>query len=482
MASGFPLLAVHISDGVLTAPWSAAGFALAGLLALVGAWRMRDDEIPRVAVLTAAFFVASLIAVRVGPTSVHLLLNGLVGVILGRRALLAIPVALFLQAALLGHGGFTSLGVNSCVMGLPALLAWQLFGVVRRLPWVRRPWFRSALVAASTLTWALSLVCSAALVVLSLDAGPARLDLGRAAAITFHPATLAAALALTAAVTWAERRLGNAPEFPVGLLVGEISVLATAVLNCAALLWCVQAQYVETSIRTVALAVLVAHLPIAVIEGVVLGFTVGFLAKVRPDLLGWPPAPVPTAEPAAASQPPQVPVKALGCLLAVAAGLLVPAGRAQAHALEAECEVLPGNKVRVSAWYSARPHSFPAQEARVRVLGPGDRVLREGQTDEKGQFVFRYERQEPLTVEVYQEGHRKVVALFGAQPSPSAAESDAGTAPVVGSAAGPHEEPVLKDVLIGVGFLLALAAFVLSVRNARHLRALAGGPPRPDAE
>ena len=30
----------------------------------------------------------------------------------------------------------------------------------------------------------------------------------------------------------------------------------------------------------------------------------------------------------------------------------------------------------------------------------------------------------------------------------------------------------LKDVLIGVGFLLALAAFVLSLKNARHLTKL----------
>jgi hypothetical protein len=31
----------------------------------------------------------------------------------------------------------------------------------------------------------------------------------------------------------------------------------------------------------------VAHLPIAVIEGIILGFTVGFLARVKPALLGW---------------------------------------------------------------------------------------------------------------------------------------------------------------------------------------------------
>ena len=128
-----PLWAVHISDGVLTWPWLTGGFALAGILACLGSRRIRDEEIPRVAVLTAVFYVASLIHVRVPPTSVHLLLNGLVGLVLGWRAALAIPVGLFLQAALFSHGGFTTLGINSCIMVVPALLAWQMFTVLQRV-------------------------------------------------------------------------------------------------------------------------------------------------------------------------------------------------------------------------------------------------------------------------------------------------------------------------------------------------------------
>src|SRR6516162_7120099 len=107
--------AVHISDGVLTTPWLAVGFGGLALLLLIGCRRVRDEEIPRIALLTAAFFVASLIHLRVGPTTVHLLLNGLVGVVLGRRAGLAIPVGLLLQALLFQHGGITTLGVNACV-------------------------------------------------------------------------------------------------------------------------------------------------------------------------------------------------------------------------------------------------------------------------------------------------------------------------------------------------------------------------------
>src|SRR6185437_8393536 len=73
-----------------------------------------------------------------GPTRVHLLLNGLVGVVLGRRAPLAILMGLTLQAVLLGHGGFTTIGINACVMTLPALLAAAMFAGLRRLPWFGR--------------------------------------------------------------------------------------------------------------------------------------------------------------------------------------------------------------------------------------------------------------------------------------------------------------------------------------------------------
>lgn len=273
--------AVHISDGVLTTPWLCGGFALAALLAVVGAWRIRDEEIPRIALLTAAFFVASLIHVSVPPTSVHLLLNGLLGVVLGWRACLAIPVGLFLQAALIGHGGFTTLGINSCVMGLPALLAGWLFAGLGRLPWVRKSWFRAGLVAVSMLVWLLSLVYSLMLLWTQWPGQTEGIHVV-VGTLTIHPAVLVGVLVLAVAAAWLERRLENRPEFPLGLLVGEFAVLATTFLNAAVLVWGTREDW-----RLVALGVFVAHLPIAVIEGIVLGFTVSFLARVKPEMLGW---------------------------------------------------------------------------------------------------------------------------------------------------------------------------------------------------
>jgi len=277
------LWAVHISDGILQAPWWLGGYAVAAPLLVFSAWRVRDDEVPRIALLTAAFFVVSLIHVRVGFTSVHLLMNGLVGIILGSRAALAIAVGLFLQYWLmpLPHGGMQTLGVNTCVLALPALAVWLLFRASQWLPWVRHPWFRSFLVLASILTWLVSLAFSVVLLFDNALISMENVVFDNAAALILNPPFWVFAFVLAALATWGERRLENAPEFPLGLLLGQLAVLSSVALNCAVLLYGGEQHW-----PTPPLVLVVVHLPIAVFEGIVLGFTLGFLAKVKPELLG----------------------------------------------------------------------------------------------------------------------------------------------------------------------------------------------------
>ena len=127
--------AVHISSEVLVGPWQVGGFVLAAVAVFASLWRISDRDIPRIGVLTAAFFVASSVHIPLGVASVHLLLNGLVGVILRWRAPLAVAVGLTLQTLLLSHGGPDALGVNFVVLTLPALLAGLTFRpLFRRLP------------------------------------------------------------------------------------------------------------------------------------------------------------------------------------------------------------------------------------------------------------------------------------------------------------------------------------------------------------
>jgi len=277
------LWAVHLPDGVLTTPWLIGGFAVAAILMLIGGWRVRDDEIPKIALLTAAFFVASLVHVPIpaGPRA-HLLLNGLLGIVLGPRVALAIPIGLFLQATLFGHGGFSTLGVNACVMTLPALLAWGLFQALQRLPWIRHPFVRLAFVSLSVMMVLFTVVYSVALLATNPIGELASLNTQDADAIVFHPLSAGLILIASLAVGWWESRLENRPEFALGLLIGELAVLATILLNSLALLYGGEADW-----HTLALVTVVVHLPIAVIEGIILGFIVGFLARVKPDLLGW---------------------------------------------------------------------------------------------------------------------------------------------------------------------------------------------------
>lgn len=135
---------MHIADGLLPVPVLAAGGLGTGALAWWGARELGEEEPPRLAVFTAAFFCVSLIHFPVPPTSVHLLLHGLLGVVLGRRALLALPVGLGLQAALLGHGRLTTLGVNALIMGMAAMAGRGVYRVLAARPGVRPFWSGAA--------------------------------------------------------------------------------------------------------------------------------------------------------------------------------------------------------------------------------------------------------------------------------------------------------------------------------------------------
>jgi cobalt/nickel transport system permease protein len=418
--------AVHISDGVLTAPWLAGGFAIAALLALVGSFRIRDEEIPRIALLTAAFFVASLLHIPVGPTSVHLLLNGLVGVILGWRAALAIPVGLFLQVALIGHGGFSTLGVNACVMELPALLAGGLFTLIR-------PW-----------------------------------------AIATAP---------------------RSREFVLGFTVGGGAVALTALLNALVLLWGGAEDW-----QALVVFVLLVHLPLVAVEGLVVGFTVSFLARVKPEMLAgtdalWKPArqsPPPdavtlpadlqTGEEGTVMAPAStLPLKPPVMLLA-AVTLFFAAGTAHGHRLDAACKVLAKDKkVAVESWFET---GDSPRNATVQVFRSDKRLLVEGKLNDDGVFAFHYDDADTLRIVVSAPGgHRKELSVpkqelaggEGRAPAeksrPPDGEATIGPADDSGGRfADRGSRTTVKDVLLGVGLLLSLAGFVLGVRNARDLR------------
>ncbi|HUV78602.1 MAG TPA: cobalt transporter CbiM [Desulfobacterales bacterium] len=118
---------MHISDGVLPISVTVGGYVASAAIVAWSARRTRSEELPKLAVMTAAFFVASLVHVPFGPTSVHLIIPGLTGALLGPSAFLSIGLGLLLQSLLFQFGGLTALGANALMMGLPALACGWFF-------------------------------------------------------------------------------------------------------------------------------------------------------------------------------------------------------------------------------------------------------------------------------------------------------------------------------------------------------------------
>ena len=202
---------MHIAEGVLSPAVLGGGAVLALAGTAQGLRRLEYDRLVAVGILSAAFFVASLIHVPVGLASAHLVLNGLVGVLLGWAAFPSILVALLLQALLFQFGGITVLGVNTFTMGFAAVASWYVFRAVCRL-------------------------CP---------------GMGGVRAGAFMGGALGVALAAV------------------------LTALAQA--------------FTDEGFWLAAQLLLLAHLPVMLAEGLITMFTVSFIMRVRPELLGMAP-------------------------------------------------------------------------------------------------------------------------------------------------------------------------------------------------
>ncbi len=272
--------AVHISDGVLLPSWQLFGVLVAVGLLAYGARRIGEDEVPRLGVMTAAFFVASQLHVPVGGVgSAHLLLNGLMAVVLGRRALVAIGVGLAMQMLLFGHGGWNTLGVNFVIYTLPTLGVRPLLHASVGSATLRRPAVRYAgsFVAAAVLLSTLTVACQWAWCRFG-----SRVNLppfGDEWWLAW-PAVVAGVVAASAMGAWLERRLERDPIYPLGLWLGGGVAYLTVALNALVL-----AFGGREGVRDVAGVVLLANLPVIVLEAVAMGFVLAYLHRAKPEWL-----------------------------------------------------------------------------------------------------------------------------------------------------------------------------------------------------
>lgn len=135
---------MHISDGVLSPYVVGIGWAIALPVLGVSVRRLRTDQVGTYGVVAAAFFAGSTIHVPVGPFSMHLVLSGMAGLLLGWGALTIVTVGLFLQALLIGFGGLTVLGVNISIMALPGAIIGVLGRhLIKHASPKKRPWIGS---------------------------------------------------------------------------------------------------------------------------------------------------------------------------------------------------------------------------------------------------------------------------------------------------------------------------------------------------
>ena len=202
---------MHSAEGVLSPAILGVGAVLTLTGTALGLRKLEYDRLAAVGILSAAFFVASLIHVPVGLSSAHLIMNGLAGVLLGWAAFPSILVALLLQALLFQFGGITVLGVNAFTMGFAAVASWYVFRAVCRL-------------------------CPG---MVGVRAG--------------------------------------------AFMGGALGVALAAVLTALAL------AFTDEGFWLAARLLLLAHLPVMLVEGLVTMFTVSFIMRVRPELLGMAP-------------------------------------------------------------------------------------------------------------------------------------------------------------------------------------------------
>lgn len=268
---------MHISGGVLHPAVLGAGFVAAGSLTAWGLRKIEDSDYPRVGIMTAGFFVASLIHIRVPPTSVHLTLNSLVGVALGARCFPAIMVALFLQAALLGHGGLSVVGVNAVIMAVPGFLAGML---MRRGLRARS----SGLLPYAGMTLLIG-VGTPVVVFSGLS------EIGGFSESFTRNAAVGSGLLVVALLILLERLARGGPVFRWGFTSGALAVFGAAAILFAVLAFAPLARHTERqAFREVAYFAFISHVPVMFVEGIIVAFLIRYIRGVAPDILQVSPA------------------------------------------------------------------------------------------------------------------------------------------------------------------------------------------------
>lgn len=124
----------HIPEGVVSGALVGYGFVLSGAASVLTGRKFKLENIPKVSMVTAAVFCASLLHFPLLGTSVHFTFVGLAGMLLGPTSFLAVLVAVLFQGLLFQHGGLSTLGVNAFNIGMAAVVGYYIFRLHKFFP------------------------------------------------------------------------------------------------------------------------------------------------------------------------------------------------------------------------------------------------------------------------------------------------------------------------------------------------------------
>ena len=131
---------MHIPDGLMDPTVSAIGWieflVVLGAVLLLAGNRIKEKNLPRVAVLSAGIFVAQMINFPIGGgTTGHLIGGALFAIIAGPMvAIIGMTVVLLIQALMFGDGGITALGLNALNMAVIApLTGWGVYTLLKTM-------------------------------------------------------------------------------------------------------------------------------------------------------------------------------------------------------------------------------------------------------------------------------------------------------------------------------------------------------------
>jgi cobalt/nickel transport system permease protein len=154
---------MHIPDGVLPIWLVLLGWALAALLLLIVSRRLRGGDrgrqLPLLGVMSAFMLVG--MSTEIVPIAYHMNLSVLAGIVLGPALGFLAALIVNLILALFGHGGITVAGLNSLVIGSEVVIGYYLF----RALWAFLKGRGRSPVAAAVAATALALVISTTLMI-----------------------------------------------------------------------------------------------------------------------------------------------------------------------------------------------------------------------------------------------------------------------------------------------------------------------------